>query len=110
MNYETNARIRALNDELRVHGRGGRVLITQGINNESLIFAVKARAAVARDTTFSPDNDPYAEHDFGSVAVDGKQIFWKIDYYDADLHFAAEDPSNPDITQRVLTIMLAEEY
>jgi len=53
---------------------------------------------------FCHANDPYEEHDFGSFEADGHKIFFKIDYYDSP------DPSDPAVTNRVITIMLAEEY
>ncbi|WP_347339793.1 DUF3768 domain-containing protein [Bradyrhizobium rifense] len=56
------------------------------------------------------EHDPYSEHDFGSVSVDGTNLFWKIDYYDLSLQYGSNDPSDPAQTARVLTIMLAEEY
>ena len=59
---------------------------------------------------FSPENDPYDEHDFGAFALRGHEVSWKIDYYDAAMEWGSKDPANPDITTRVLTIMLAEEY
>ena len=34
----------------------------------------------------------------------------KIDYYDQNLSMHSPDPPDPAITQRVITIMLAEEY
>jgi len=59
---------------------------------------------------FTPDNDPYCEHDFGSFDYAGKTIFWKIDLYDRDLKFGSPDPADETVTTRVLTVMLAEEY
>ena len=59
---------------------------------------------------FTPDNDPFSEHDFGSIQLAENTIFWKIDYYDLDLHMHSPDPSDETVTARVLTIMLAEEY
>ena len=55
-------------------------------------------------------NDPYFEHDFGSIQFGESTIFWKIDYYDIDLQMHSPDPSDPAVTTRILTIMLAEEY
>ena len=37
-------------------------------------------------------------------------IVWKIDDYDTGLQAASPDPSDPSVTTRVLTIMLASEY
>lgn len=66
--------------------------------------------AVRAFNAFSPDNDPHGEHDFGSVEHDGETVLFKIDYYDKSLQSASEDPSDPQQTTRVLTIMLAQEY
>ena len=52
-------------------------------------------------------NDPYGEHDFGSFDYKGQKIFWKIDYYDLNYEYMSENPADPTITNRVLTIMLA---
>jgi Protein of unknown function (DUF3768) len=56
------------------------------------------------------ENDPYGEHDFGKVVIDGQDFFWKIDYYDHTLCFGSENPADPNVTTRVLTIMMASEY
>jgi len=47
-----------------------------------------------RFDSFTPDNDPYGEHDFGTIDWQEEKIFWKIDYYDQALTFA-EDPLSP---------------
>ena len=57
---------------------------------------------------FTEDNDPYGEHDFGSLKVARQRVFWKIDYYDEALKGWC-DPLSPDCN-RVLTIMRADEY
>ena len=59
---------------------------------------------------FCHADDPYEEHDFGSFEVDGALIFFKIDYFDKALVAHSPDPSDPSVTERVITIMLAEEY
>jgi hypothetical protein len=64
--------------------------------------------AIETYDTFTPDNDPYCEHDFGSLVWKGKKIFWKIDYYDQSLKYG-EDPLSPKC-RRLITIMLASEY
>jgi hypothetical protein len=59
---------------------------------------------------WSHANDPHEEHDFGAFEVEGHKIFFKIDYYDATLTCHSPDASDPAVTKRVITIMLAEEY
>jgi Protein of unknown function (DUF3768) len=59
---------------------------------------------------FCHANDRYEEHDFGSFEADGHKIMFKIDYFDHDLSMHSPDPADPTVTQRVITIMLAEEY
>src|SRR5476651_1870139 len=59
---------------------------------------------------FCHSNDPHEEHDFGSFEADGQMIFFKIDYYDKTRTYHSPDPSDPSVTERVITIMLADEY
>jgi uncharacterized protein DUF3768 len=102
--------IRQLNDTLRSTFEGGRVVMTAGV--DALPSDVKAMAIrkVATFADFTPDNDPQGEHDFGNFELAGQKFFWKIDYYDAAMEFGSEDPADPAVTTRVLTIMLASEY
>lgn len=103
-------RIRELNDVFRTTWLTGRVLMTEGIRE--LPDDVQSRIAeqVQTFSTFSEDNDPHGEHDFGALTVDGLKVFWKIDYYAPDMMHGSEDASDPKLTKRVLTIMLADEY
>ena len=64
----------------------------------------------AGTTPSRPSTIPILEHDFGSIQLGENTIFWKIDYYDLDLHMHSPDPSDETVTARVLTIMLVEEY
>ena len=108
---ENDAKIIArLNDRFRQTFTGCKVMITSGVNE--LPEAIRARifAAVQSSDKFEPGNDPYGEHDFGKVVIDGQNFFWKIDYYDHTLNFGSENPADPAVTTRVLTIMLASEY
>jgi hypothetical protein len=65
---------------------------------------------VQKFDSFSADNDPYGEHDFGSLRFAGQTVFWKFDYYDVDLQMASPDAADPTVTIRMLTIMLGDEY
>ena len=102
--------IRSLNDQFRQTFTGGAVVITAGI--AALDEATRQRifAAVQSFDAFDEDNDPWHEHDFGAVEVDGKRVFFKIAYYDLTRAMHSDDPANPSKTERVMTIMLASEY
>lgn len=106
-----NQRISELNDRFRREGLGnGSVMLTLGIQEKGGAFAVAAVAAVRAFDDFCSDNDPWGEHDFGAVEVEGEKVFFKIDYYDPSLKKGSENPANEGCTHRVLTIMLPSEY
>ena len=103
-------KIRELNDRFRKTGVGGTIVITRGINALDAATRQTIVKAIRSVKEFTPDNDPYGTHDFGSVKVKEHLIFWKLDYFDLDLICGSPDPSDPNVTKRVMTIMLAEEY
>ena len=109
-------RIAAQNDQFRQEigqksSIPGEVVVTQGIAALGPQQQAGIVKLVKEFDDFTEDNDPYGEHDFGALDVDGVgKIFWKIDYYDLSLEYGSEDPANPEITKRVLTIMFASEY
>jgi len=103
-------RIRALNDELRKTGAGGKMFLTRGMWALGSDFVAHAVAAVRAFDAFTNDNDPWQEHDCATLDVDGETIIFKIDYFDLNMEALSSDPADPNVTRRVLTIMLAEEY
>lgn len=106
------ARIAELNDLARTAmGVASRVMQTQGICALPPALQSRIRERVETFDTFTRDNDPHGERDFGSFHIDGAgRVLWKIDYYDTNLEFGSDDPSDPAQTTRVLTIMLSSEY
>jgi len=112
MSEDKSARIRELNDKFRTTGQGGQTLFTQGVLRLMLAPGVSTQilVAVRGYDDFSSDNDPYGEHDFGAFEIASQKLFWKIDYYAPDMKHGSTDAANPDLTTRVLTIMLANEY
>lgn len=96
--------------EMQAKGIQGQVLVTPGVSGEGAEFQAAALAAVATDTRFTEDNDPYADHTFGTVTVSGQKLFWKVDLYDAEFTYGSERPFDPTVTRRVLTIMCPSEY
>jgi hypothetical protein len=103
-------RIRELNDAFRTTLRGGKVMMTSGVDELPDCVKAEALVQVASFSDFTTDNDPHGEHDFGSFTLVGRKFFWKIDYFDKRCEFGSDDPSDPEKTTRVLTIMLAQEY
>jgi Protein of unknown function (DUF3768) len=104
--YDTE-KVRELNDAFRTSFKGGRVMVTRGIASRSDVSEI-----LERIRTFDAfDNDSeYRERDFGALEAGHDSIFWKIDYYSHDLSAGSENPADPNLTVRVLTVMLAEEY
>jgi len=103
-------RIRLLNDTCRTTCVGGQVLMTAGVNALTDEAKATVLSTVRTFADFSGDNDPHGEHDFMNFEHDGVTYFGKIDYYAPDMQGGSEDPSDPQKTTRVLTIMRADEY
>ena len=102
--------IKRLNDELRETGKGGTIVITPGFLDLPDELREQILNAMQREDQFTQDNDPWGEHDMGSVNIEGNTVLWKIDYYDLDMNYLSPEPADPNVTRRVLTIMLASEY
>ncbi|HEU4966428.1 MAG TPA: DUF3768 domain-containing protein [Candidatus Saccharimonadales bacterium] len=102
--HEDATRIAELNDVFRQSGYG--FMVTNGVR--TLEGVHKLIELIRQYDTFTEENDPYGEHDSGSLVWHNEKIFWKIDYYDRELKYGS-DPWSPTC-QRILTVMLASEY
>jgi hypothetical protein len=117
-------RIARLNDlARRAMGIACVVVASEGILALTEADQSRLRELIETFDTFTPDNDPYGERDFGAIyqGLDGVwstlrpvdvalTVLWKIDAYDRELRFGSEAPADLAMTRRVLTIMLASEY
>ena len=103
------ATIRSLNDAFRKTFKGGAVIVTAGIAALGEATQQRIFAAVQAFDAFDEDNDPWHEHDFGALEIDGERVFFKLEYYDLARAMHSEDAANPTKTERVMTIMLADE-
>ena len=102
--------IRDLNDQLRQNFSTGVAVLTTGIAALGPEAVERIVRTIAVFDDFCHANDPHEEHDFGSFQAEGETIFFKIDYYDNDLSCLSPDPTDPTVTKRVITVMLASEY
>lgn len=109
------AEIAAQNDRFRKDGPTdairGRVMFTPGV----LAFDVAAiMAAVRAFDTFTEENDPWGQHDFGTFEIrhggETVKLYWKIDLYEPEYHYGSDEPHDPAVTCRVLTVLLPSEY
>jgi hypothetical protein len=107
------ARVRELNDNFRrdlLNPTLGMLVFSAGVSamQDGERFGLIDEVRCFED--FNANNDPHHEHDFGALNFHGEKYFWKIDYYDKAMQFHSPDKSKAALTQRVLTIMQANEY
>lgn len=85
-------------------------MLTRGIYSKGQAVINEILNGVKTFNNFNKQNSPYNEHNYGSFVYNGQKIMWKIDYYDRDLRYYSNDPTDITKTIRVMTVMLAEEY
>jgi Protein of unknown function (DUF3768) len=103
-------RIRALNDQLRQNLATGVAVMTPGVAALGEEATARIIKTIAVFDDFCHANDPHEEHDFGSFKAEGHTIFFKSDYFDRSLNYHSPDPTDPAVTVRVISVMLADEY
>jgi hypothetical protein len=105
-------RIAGLNDDFRktFSPTLGKIRMTSGVavlpdnEREALFEAIMA----FRD--FTPDNDPYGEHDFIPVEYGGVKYYAMFAYYDLEMKNRSIDPDDPSKALRIFKIMRADEW
>ena len=97
--------IAQLNDEFRRSGRD--VFITSGV--QALPDVPGLLVAVQQFNTFTPDNDPYGEHDFGSIVWHREKDVLENRLLRCHACNTGMTRSSPDC-RRILTVLLASEY
>lgn len=110
MSFTDKDSIRALNDQLRQTLTGGRAVITPGIAALGPEAVARLVQTIAVFDDFCHATDPHEEHDFGAFDFDGTMVAFKIDYYDKSLNFHSPNAADPAVTERVITIMRADDY
>lgn len=88
----------------------GQVFVTPGIDGEGQDFVMEAITAVGAYDSFTVDADPYGLHEMGVITIHEKRVWWRIDLYDRNYEYGAENPIDPEETRRVLTILFPSEY
>ena len=70
---ERSAKVLQLNDAFRKSLAGGTVLMTAGVVALGAETQAAILAAVRAFDAFDADNDPWNEHDFGAIELDGER-------------------------------------
>ena len=92
------------NDVLRreLNPNSMKIFLTSSVANARNVEKIMNAVRVFEE--FTPDNDPYHEHDMAFFDVSGEKYFFKFDYYDDKYEYFKEDGN------RVLTVGRASDY
>jgi Protein of unknown function (DUF3768) len=86
--------IAELNDRFRKGDRSlGKHMASERVNALTSEQQQELTRLVRVFNNFTEGNDPHGEHDFGAVEFDGEKWYFKIDYFDTEFEYGAEDPS-----------------
>ncbi|AUR22549.1 DUF3768 domain-containing protein [Phaeobacter inhibens] len=92
----------------------GQIVMTQAVAALSPAWIARMMQAIQHFDEFTEDNDPYGDHCFGAVEItigdETKTIWFKIDLYDWNLEYGAEDPTDLEKTKRVMTVLFPSDY
>jgi hypothetical protein len=102
---DRRTKIIALNDQLRTTFKGGRVQMTPSVYELDGRLRGRALTVLARYNKFDADS----EHDRGVFIFAGFAFEWRIEYRGKDGTGRSTDPSDPELTFRVLTLYAIDD-
>ena len=88
----------------------GKVVMTRGVAEQSADFQRELITKVIGFDAFDNDSDPYGWHEMGVIEIGDQTVWFKIDLLDVNYAYGAEDPTNPDQTRRVMTLLFPSKY
>ena len=109
-NLSKSQQIAKLNDKLRMFLQGGEIMVSKTL--EPLLSTDKDRIAFQnnlRNIRFTSCCDPEGLRDNGFFMFKNVKCYFQINYYDSTMQAESPDPSNPEITSRVMHICPAAE-
>ena len=77
------------------------------LSMEANMIAQRRIMLAMRNCTFAKDSP---ERDLAFFEVGDQRVMMKIDYYDTTLEWGSDDPADPSITRRVITLMAPKDY
>ncbi|WP_417280588.1 DUF3768 domain-containing protein [Celeribacter sp.] len=88
----------------------GQFVMTRGVAALGPEAQLELTRRVAAFDGFTADSDPQGWHEMGVIDLDGTTVWFRVDLYDTDYQFGSPEPSDPEQTRRVLTLLLPSEY
>ena len=88
----------------------GQFVMTRGVAELGPDARLDLTRRVAAFGAFTADSDPQGWHEMGVIDFEGTTVWFKIDLYDVDYQYGSSEPSDPEQTRRVLTLLLPSEY
>ncbi|SDE64878.1 DUF3768 domain-containing protein [Ruegeria marina] len=88
----------------------GQFVMTRGVAALGIDAQLELSRRVAVFDTFNADSDPHGWHEMGVIEFEDTTVWFKLDLYDVDYQYGSPDPSDPEQTRRVLTLLLPSEY
>ncbi|KZY52122.1 hypothetical protein A3734_19710 [Sulfitobacter sp. HI0054] len=88
----------------------GQFVMTRGVAELGLEARLELTRRVAAFDAFTNDSDPHGWHEMGVIDFEDTTVWFKVDLYDVDYTYGSPEPSDPEQTRRVLTLLLPSEY